>query len=120
MELLIVILLVVFGVGFLIAELFLLPGFGIAGLFGFGMLIASVVVAYKYLGSLAGHITLGAVLLLSIVATYVFFKSRVVEKMGLDAQIDSKVGLAEPGKKIEDLKKTENDKQEKGNEKQEA
>lgn len=110
MSLFIVILLVVLGVGLLVAELFLLPGFGVAGLFGFGMLIASVVVAYKCLGALAGHITLGAVLVLSILATYIFFKSRVVEKMGLDTQIDSKVGLADPGKKINDLKQSEDEK----------
>ncbi len=106
---LLVILLVLFGVGLLVAEMFLLPGFGVAGVFGFGMLIAAIVVAYLYISHLAGHITLAAVLVLSALATYVFFKSRAIEKMGLNTQIDSKVGLADPGKKINDLK-SESDK----------
>ena len=106
---LLVILLVLFGVGLLVAEMFLLPGFGVAGVFGFGMLIAAIVVAYLYISHLAGHITLAAVLVLSALATYGFFKSRAIEKMGLDTQIDSKVGLADPGKKINDLK-SESDK----------
>ncbi len=102
----IVILLVLVGVGLLVAEMFLLPGFGIAGVSGFGLLIAAVVVAYCYISHLAGHITLAAVLALSALATYGFFKSRAIEKMSLDTKIDSKVGLAEPGKKIEELKKS--------------
>lgn len=101
---LIVILLVLVGVGLLVAEMFLLPGFGIAGISGFSALIASVVVAYLKMSPIAGHIVLAACLLLSALAIYGFFRSRAIEKMGLDAQIDSKVGLADPGKKINDLK----------------
>lgn len=101
----IVILLVLVGVGLLVVEMFLLPGFGIAGISGFGLLIGAVVTAYCGISHLAGHITLAAVLALSALATYGFFKSHAVEKMGLDTKIDSKVGLAEPGKKINDLKK---------------
>ena len=104
---LIVILLVVFGVGLLVAEMFLLPGFGIAGISGFGLLIAAVVVAYLCISPMAGHITLAAVLGLSALATYGFFRSHAIEKMGLDTKIDSQVGLADPGKKINDLKKEE-------------
>ncbi len=104
----IVILLLVFGVGLLVAEMFLLPGFGIAGIAGFACLVGSVVVAYMKVAPVhpwAGHATLAAALILTALAIYGFFKSRAIEKMSLDTTIDSKVELADPGKKIENLKK---------------
>jgi len=103
MNLLLVILLGVFGVLLLLLELFLLPGFGIAGISGFACLIASVVVAYVKMSALAGHITLLAVVVLCAVAIWAFLRSKALEKMSLDTTIDSKVDLASPGKKIENL-----------------
>ena len=99
---------VVFGVGLLLAEMFLLPGFGIAGISGFACLAGSVVVAYLKLTPLcpwAGHVTLAAALVLTGLAIFAFLRGRAIDKMALDAQIDSKVELAEPGKKINNLKK---------------
>jgi membrane-bound ClpP family serine protease len=104
----IVILLLVFGVGLLVAEMFLLPGFGIAGVSGFACLAGSVVVAYLKLAPLypwAGHVTLAAALVLTGLAIYGFFRSHAIDKMALDTTIDSNVELAAPGKKIENLKK---------------
>ena len=43
--LILTIILVLFGVGLLLAEMFLLPGFGIAGIFGLASLVAAVVIA---------------------------------------------------------------------------
>ncbi len=108
MYILLTILLLLFGVLLLVAELFLLPGFGIAGIFGFLSLAGSVVVAYMKLAPVypwAGHATLAASIVLTAIAVYVFIKSHAIEKMALDTTIDSKVGLADPGKKIEDLEK---------------
>lgn len=105
MNIAIVILLLVFGVALLLAEMFLLPGFGIAGISGFGCLIGSVVVAYLKLTPCAGHITLAAALVLTGLAIYAFLRGRAIDKMALNTQIDSKVELAEPGKKINNLKK---------------
>ncbi len=105
MNTLLVVLLIVAGIVLLLLEMFLLPGFGIAGIMGFVCLAGAVVAAYICMGALAGHITLGAVLLLSGLSIYGFIKSKALEKMGLDTTIDSKVPLASPGKKIEDLEK---------------
>lgn len=107
-SLILVCMLLLFGVLLLVAELFLLPGFGIAGISGFVSLVAAVVVAYIWLTPIyayAGHITLIAAILLSGVAIYAFVKSRAIEKMALDTTIDSAVSLADPGKKIENLQK---------------
>ncbi len=105
MNLLLVILLAVAGIVLLLLEMFLLPGFGIAGVMGFVCLAGAVAAAYLCLGVVAGHITLGAVLVLSGLSIYGFIKSKALEKMGLNTTIDSKVSLASPGKKIEDLEK---------------
>ena len=45
-------------------------------------------------------ITFFAVLVTTALAVYAFYKSRAIEKMGLDTKIDDKVELAEPGGKI--------------------
>lgn len=108
MNIAIVILLLVFGIGLLVAEMFLLPGFGIAGLSGFACLAGSVVVAYLKLAPVypwAGHVTLAAALVLTGLAIYGFIKSRAIEKMSLDTSIDSQVEMPKPGKKLENLKK---------------
>ena len=94
MDIFLVVLLVLAGVALLLAEMFLLPGFGIAGVSGFGCLIGAVVIAYIKLGVTAGYITLGACVVLSGLAIWGFLRSRALDKMGLDAKIDSHVELA--------------------------
>ena len=102
MNIVLVVLLVLAGVALLLAELFLLPGFGIAGVSGFGCLIGAVVVAYLVIGRLAGYITLGACIVLSALAVWGFVRSHAIDKMALDTKIDGQVKLAD-----NKLKKTE-------------
>jgi len=104
MDILIVVLLVLAGVLLLVLELFLIPGFGLAAIGGGGCLVGSVVYAYIAIGDKAGHITFFVALALTAIAIYIFYKSKAIEKMGLDTKIDDKVELADPGKKIERLK----------------
>ena len=94
MNVFLVVLLVLAGVALLLAEMFLLPGFGIAGVSGFGCLIAAVVLAWLLIGRLAGYITLGACLLLSALAIWGFLRSNALDKMALDSKIDSHVEMA--------------------------
>lgn len=103
MDILLVIFLIVIGAVLLVAELFLLPGFGVAGIAGFVSLLASVLIAYFEISPMAGHITLCLSLLFTILAIYIFLKSKAIDKMALDTKIDSSVDLAAPGKKIEKL-----------------
>ena len=112
MYIVLTIVLIVFGVLMMVAELFLLPGFGIAGVCGLASLAGSVVVAYLKLAPVypwAGHVTLAACIVLTAVAVYAFVKSHAIEKMALDTTIDSKVELAEPGKRIEEMKEDPGD-----------
>ena len=106
--LILTILLVLFGIGLLLAEMFLLPGFGIAGLFGIASLIASVVIAYVKLAVLwawAGHVTLAACVLFSAIAVYAFVKSKALNKMALDTKIEGGVDMPSAGKHMEELQK---------------
>lgn len=100
MNILILILLTLAGVLLLVLELFLIPGIGIAGIAGGGCLIGAVVYAYMVIGATAGHITFFVALAATIAAVYIFYKSRAIEKMGLETKIDDKVELAAPGGKI--------------------
>jgi membrane-bound ClpP family serine protease len=106
--LILTIILVLFGVGLLLAEMFLLPGFGIAGIFGLASLVAAVVIAYLKLVALwawAGHVTLAACVLLCAIAVWVFVKCKAMDKMALDTKIEGGVDMPSAGKHMEDLQK---------------
>ena len=106
--LILTIMLVLLGVGLVLAEMFLLPGFGIAGIFGLGALVAAVVLAYVKLTALwawAGHVTLAACVILCAIAIWVFVKSKAMDKMALDTKIEGGVDMPAPGKRMEELQK---------------
>ncbi|MBR1426597.1 MAG: hypothetical protein IJ581_04000 [Paludibacteraceae bacterium] len=105
MYIFLVILLLVFCVLLMLAEVFLLPGFGIAGIAGLASLAGAAGIAYCYISSTAGYIVLTAGAVLIILAIIAFFRSRAIRKMALDTTIDSSVSLADPGKKIQNLEK---------------
>jgi membrane-bound ClpP family serine protease len=94
MNVFLVVLLVLAGVALLLMEMFLLPGFGIAGIGGFAALVGAVVLAWLKIGHVAGYITLGACLILSGLAIWGFLRSKALDKMALDSKIDSHVELA--------------------------
>lgn len=105
MDIALVVILIVAGVILLLLELFLLPGFGIAGVAGFLSLAGAVAAAYLRIGATAGHITLAAAIVAASLAVYGFIRSHALQKMALDTSIESKVELASPGKKIENLER---------------
>ena len=112
MNTILVVLLVLAGVALLLMEMFLLPGFGIAGLSGFACLVGAVIVAWACLGRMAGYITLAACVVLSAIAIWGFLRSKALDKMALDAQIDSHVELASNRLKKDEPAKEEAAKQE--------
>lgn len=93
MYIFLVILLLLFGICLIVAEIFLIPGVGFAGLFGLASLAASVFVGYSYISPLAGHIALCASLLCFIIAIYLFLRGKTLDKMALKTDINSKVDL---------------------------
>jgi membrane-bound ClpP family serine protease len=102
------IILILFGIGMLLAELFRLPGFGIAGVVGLGSLIGAVVMAYMKLTALwayAGHVTLAACVVLCGIAIWLFLKSKTLDKMALDTKIEGGIDMPSAGKHMEELQK---------------
>ena len=95
MDIFLVVLLVLAGVALLLMEMFLLPGFGIAGIGGFACLIAAIVLAWVWLGKIAGYITMAACLVVSGLAIWGFLRSKTLDKMALDTKIDGQVHLAD-------------------------
>lgn len=87
-------ILVLAGIILLMAEMFLIPGFGIAGISGFGCLVVAVIWAYLKISINAGYITLGACVVLSALAIWGFVHYRAIDKMALDTKIDGHVDLA--------------------------
>lgn len=102
MDIFLVVLLVLAGVALLLMEMFLLPGFGIAGISGFVCLIGAVLVAWICMGRMAGYITLASCLVLSAIAIWGFLRSNALDKMALDTKIDGHVELANNKLKHED------------------
>lgn len=96
-------LLAIVGIVLLVIELFLIPGMGIAGIAAAILLIGAVVYAYLCISTLAGHITFFSVVIAAAIAIYVFYKSRAIEKMGLDTKLEDKVEMPKPGKHLEEM-----------------
>lgn len=87
----IIIGLIVLGIIFVLLELFFLPGISVASIIGLCCFAGSVVMAYSTYGAMAGTITLAVVLILSALAIWAFFRSKALDKMALNAEIDSSV-----------------------------
>lgn len=94
----IVITLLVLGIIFFLIELFLLPGFSIAGIVGLLFVGGSIYYAYAFIGTTAGTITLIGGIVLFVIAIWIFMRSRALEKMSLKTDIDGKM---EPLKGLE-------------------
>lgn len=108
--LILTIILVIFGVGLLLAEMFLLPGFGIAGICGLLSLGGAVAVAYVKLSLLwawAGHVTLAACLVLCGIAVWAFLRSKALDKMALDTKIEGGIDMPSAGKRMEEMSSSE-------------
>jgi membrane-bound ClpP family serine protease len=91
MSLLAIILFILLGLVLLLIEFAVIPGITIAGIGGFLLLIASVYIAFKSYGTVAGLITLTVVLIAAPMMIYYFFKSKSGKKMILESQIAGKV-----------------------------
>lgn len=93
MNLFLVCLLVVFGVALMVLEMFFIPGIGVAGVFSVISMAAGVALAYLKISPLAGNITLVAVLLLLIIAIWLFLRGKTLDKISLKTEVSDKVDL---------------------------
>jgi len=85
----IIISLILLGVALMMAEIFLLPGITIAGFAGGLLMIASIVYAFYYMGETAGFITIGANVVVGAGAFVFLIKSKTLDHISLQTNIDS-------------------------------
>lgn len=90
-EILIVVALILLGILFMLAEIFLLPGISIAGIAGAIFLIGGIVYSYLFIGSTAGNITLAASAIAMGASFFLLLKSKSLRRISLETNIESKV-----------------------------
>ena len=103
-----IISLIVIGFVLILAEILLIPGVGVAGIFGLGALGGSCFVAFHQLGNLAGATVTGIVAVLLIVLLVVVLRAKTWKRMTLETNIDSKavadedasISVGEPGRTL--------------------
>ncbi|MCD4697285.1 MAG: hypothetical protein K8S16_13695 [Bacteroidales bacterium] len=90
----IIAVLIIIGFLFLLLEILVLPGTNVAGIIGFVLIAIGIWQAYYY-GTLAGSLTLGGSVILSVIFLYVALKSGTWKKASLKKSINSKVNLVD-------------------------
>jgi membrane-bound ClpP family serine protease len=91
LHIIVVISVIVLGILFMLIEIFLLPGISIAGIAGAIFLVGGIVYSYMFLGSTAGNITLAASAVALGVTFFGLLKSKSLERISLNTNIDDKV-----------------------------
>lgn len=91
MELFVIALLIALGTVLLIAEIALIPGFGVAGFTGIGAMIGSAVYAFMQIGEIAGWITIAIVVVVSIALILWVIYGKSIDNVALKENISSTV-----------------------------
>ncbi len=93
-----IITLILLGLILLVAELLIIPGFGIAGILGLVSMTASCWIAFDAYGYTAGLSAITANILLTIIVVVFTLRSKTWKRLSLKTNIESKVDTS-PGKK---------------------
>ncbi len=83
------------GLAFLVLEILVIPGTGIAGIIGFILMGIGIWQAYSVYGSTAGHYTLGGTIVLTVLMLILALRSKTWKKIMLKKKIDSRVNVIE-------------------------
>lgn len=95
MELIITGILIVIGALLLVAEVALIPGFGIAGILGAGAMLGSIAYSFMNIGEPAGWICVAIVILIVITLILWAIYGKSLDKVALKDNIDSTVANEE-------------------------
>lgn len=94
----IIAVLIFVGFLFMLLEILVFPGTGIAGIIGFVLIAIGVWQAFVAHGVLAGTITLAGSLVFSVIALFYSLKSKTWKRASLNKNIDGKVNLVDETK----------------------
>ncbi len=92
---LVVLSLIVAGIIFLLLEILVVPGATVVGLFGVGLVIGGVVVAFNHYGTEVGLITLVGTLVISLVAIGIALRSNTWKKAMHSSSLEGRVNVIE-------------------------
>lgn len=90
-----IIILILVGILMLLLEILVIPGSGIAGIVGFGLMVAGIWMAYSREGTQAGHITLVVTLGVNLIGLLLALRSKTWKKAMLSTEIDGKVNIVD-------------------------
>ncbi|MFK7904554.1 MAG: hypothetical protein AB8B69_05495 [Chitinophagales bacterium] len=79
------------GIFLLVVEVFLLPGTTVAGILGFVVMIAGVVLSYSNLGMAAGHLSLVISLIITVILSIIAYKTLNSKGVALDDKLTGKM-----------------------------
>jgi len=91
MSYLAIVIIILLGIFLLLLEFLVIPGITVFGIGGFLFILTGIGSAYYFHGPAAGHYTLAATVVFSVMSLYFTFKQKTWKKLGLKASIDSKV-----------------------------
>lgn len=94
----IIIILILVGILMLLLEILVIPGAGVAGIIGFGLMVTGIWMAYTNEGIMQGHYTLAATLGINIFLLALALRSKTWNKAMLSTEIDSKVNTIDLSK----------------------
>lgn len=88
MDIAIIIVFMLLGIAFFVLELFFLPGISVGGVAGTIFVGLSVWYSFTHLGHTVGYITLLLGAITFAVAVWLFIKSKTLEKISLNTQLE--------------------------------
>lgn len=90
-DLIIIIVLLLIGIGLLILETFFIPGFGIAGIAGIAFFAGGIMFAFSSLGAKSGTIVLSISLIVTAALFIWLIKSSALDRLALNTRISSTI-----------------------------
>jgi len=91
MEWTLIIGLILAGLVLLVLEVLVIPGVGVVGFFGFGLIVYSIFMSFVHHGTTAGIITTIATLFMSLVVVWLSLRSKTWRRISLETDLKSKV-----------------------------
>ena len=96
-----IVLLIVLGLLFLVAELVLLPGVSIGAILALVCYGSAIYLAFRDYGTVVGGVVILAILLLSLVATIISLRAKTWQRFSLKQRVDSSSMPATPDQELQ-------------------